>query len=101
MSDRNALIRKIVDVSNQMIYFTAGDKEVRTWMLHQDGTALEAADNIHSDLAREFIRAEVMKCSDLIRYGSQPEVKAANLVTQEPKNYLVTTDDVINIKFNV
>jgi len=100
-SDRDALLCKLVDVSNQMIYFTAGEQEVRTWMLHQGGTALEAADNIHSDLARGFIRAEVMKCSDLIRLGSEREVKANNLVTQEPKDYIVTSDDVINIKFSV
>ena len=48
-------------VSGQFLYFTAGDKEVRTWMLHIGGTALEAADNIHTDLARGFIRAEVMR----------------------------------------
>ncbi|MCA9248152.1 MAG: DUF933 domain-containing protein [Planctomycetales bacterium] len=100
-ADRDALLRQMLDVSNQMIYFTAGEKEVRTWMLHQGGTALEAADNIHSDLARGFIRAEVMKCSDLIRLGGERELKAQNLVSQEPKDYIVTSDDVINIKFSV
>ncbi|MEX0585772.1 MAG: DUF933 domain-containing protein, partial [Pirellulales bacterium] len=64
--DRAGLVRKIMDVSGQMLYFTAGDKEVRTWMLRRGGTALEAADNIHTDLARGFIRAEVMTCRDLI-----------------------------------
>ncbi len=59
--DRDTLVRTIMDASGQMLYFTAGEKEVRTWMLRQGGTALEAADNIHSDLARGFIRAEVMQ----------------------------------------
>ena len=54
------LLRTILDVSGQMLYFTAGEKEVRTWMLRQGGTALEAAANIHTDLARGFIRAEAI-----------------------------------------
>ena len=70
-SDRDSLIRQIMDVTGQMIYFTAGEKEVRTWLLRKGGTALEAAENIHSDLARGFIRAEVIQCPDLVRLGSE------------------------------
>lgn len=95
------LIRLILDVSGQMLYFTAGEKEVRTWMLHKGGTALEAAENIHSDLARGFIRAETMHCDDLIRLGSEREVKAAHLVRQEPKDYVVRDGDILHIKFSV
>jgi ribosome-binding ATPase len=99
--DRAGLIRKIMDVSGQMLYFTAGDKEVRTWMLRRGGTALEAADNIHSDLARGFIRAEVMTCRDLIALGSERDVKAANLMRQEPKDYVVQDGDILHIRFSV
>ena len=94
-------LRAILDTSGQMLYFTAGEKEVRTWMLRKGGTALEAADNIHSDLARGFIRAEIMCCKDLVRLGSEREVKAANLVRQEPKDYVVQDDDILNIRFSV
>ncbi len=100
-SDRDSLIRKIMDVSGQMLYFTAGDKEVRTWMLRQGGTALEAADNIHSDLARGFIRAEVIQCDDLIRLGSEREIKAHNLLRQEPKDYVIRDGDILHIRFSV
>ena len=99
--DRDALVRTIMDVSGQMLYFTAGEKEVRTWMLRQGGTALEAAANIHTDLARGFIRAEVMKCEDLIRLGSEREIKAQGMVRQEPKDYVVQDGDILNIKFSV
>jgi ribosome-binding ATPase YchF (GTP1/OBG family) len=99
--DRASLLRTIMDVSSQMIYFTAGDKEVRTWMLRKGGTALEAADNIHSDLARGFIRAEVMTCSDLVRLGSEREIKANNLMRQEPKDYVVKDGDILHIRFSV
>jgi ribosome-binding ATPase YchF (GTP1/OBG family) len=100
-SEREQVLRTILDVSGQMLYFTAGEKEVRTWMMRAGGTALEAADNIHSDLARGFIRAEVMTASDLVRLGSEREVKAHNLVRQEPKDYVVRDDDILNIRFSV
>ena len=99
--DRDSLLRTILDVSGQMLYFTAGEKEVRTWMLRKGGTALEAAANIHTDLARGFIRAETMQCADLIRLGSEREIKAAGLVRQEPKDYVIQDGDILNIRFSV
>ncbi len=100
-SRRNELLRTLLHASGQMLYFTAGEKEVRTWMLNQGGTALDAAANIHTDLARGFIRAETIKADDLIRLGSEREVKAANLVKQEPKDYVVQPGDILNIRFSV
>lgn len=100
-SDRDALLRRLMDASGEMLYFTAGEKEVRTWMLRQGGTALEAAANIHTDLARGFIRAEVMRCADLIDAGSEREIKARGQVRQEPKDYVVVDGDILNIKFSV
>ena len=99
--DRDSLIRTIVDVSGQMLFFTAGDKEVRCWMTAQGTTALLAADGIHTDLARGFIRAETMSCDDLIRVGSEREIKAQHLMRQEPKDYVVQDGDILNIKFSV
>jgi ribosome-binding ATPase len=99
--DRDTLVREILDASGQMLYFTAGEKEVRTWMLRQGGTALEAAANIHTDLARGFIRAEVMSCPDLVRLGSEREIKAQGLVRQEPKDYVIRDGDILNIRFSV
>jgi hypothetical protein len=100
-SRRDEVLRAILDASGQMLYFTAGEKEVRTWMLRKGGTALEAAGNIHTDLARGFIRAETMQCDDLVRLGGEREVKAANLVRQEPKDYVIRDGDILNIKFSV
>jgi ribosome-binding ATPase YchF (GTP1/OBG family) len=99
--DRDHVIRQIMTASGQMLYFTAGEKEVRTWILRVGGTALEAAENIHTDLARGFIRAEVMRCEDLIRLGSERDIKAHNLLRQEPKDYVVKEGDILHIKFSV
>ena len=99
--DRDALVRTLLDVSNQMLFFTASEKELRTWLLPKGGTALDAADGIHSDLARGFIRAEVMQCDDLIRLGSEREVKAHSLMRSEPKDYVVRDGDILHIRFSV
>jgi len=98
--DRDELIRRIMAASRQMIFFTAGEKEVRTWLLPQESTAVEAAGGIHTDMAKGFIRAEVMRCSDLIELGSEREVKAQSLARQEPKDYVVQDGDVLFIKHN-
>jgi len=97
-ADRDELIRRIMHTSGQMIFFTAGEKEVRTWLIRQGGTALEAAGGIHTDLARGFIRSETMSVADIVRLGSEREIKAAGLMRQEPKDYVIQDGDIINIK---
>jgi len=99
-ADRDHLIRRIMHASGQMIFFTAGEKEVRTWLLRQGGTAVEAAAGVHTDLAKGFIRAETMTVADLLRLGSEREIKAAGLMRQEPKDYVVRDGDIITIKHN-
>jgi ribosome-binding ATPase YchF (GTP1/OBG family) len=99
--DREALIRTLMDVSHQMLFFTANEKEVRSWMIAKGAPAVDAADGIHTDLARGFIRAETMASDDLLRLGSEREVKAAGLMRQEPKDYVVKDGDILHIKFSV
>jgi len=100
-ADRDQLLRTLMDVSGQRLFLTAGEKEVRSWMIRKGGTAIEAAGIIHTDLARGFIRAEIMHCADLVRLGSEREVKAHHLVRQEPKDYVIQDDDVVLIRFSV
>lgn len=99
--DRGVLLRKIMEVSRQMLFFTAGDKEVRTWMIPKGATAVEAADGIHSDLARGFVRAETMQCDDLFRLGSEREIKAAHLMRREPRDYVIQDGDILHILSSV
>ena len=100
-TDKDHLIRSIMEAAGQMLFFTAGEKEVRTWIIRAGGTALEAADGIHSDLARGFIRAEIFTCEDLFRLGSEREVKANHLMRQEPKDYVIQDGDILFIRFSV
>jgi ribosome-binding ATPase YchF (GTP1/OBG family) len=83
-----------------MTFITAGEKELRTWLMPKNGTALEAAGAIHTDMVKGFIRAEVMKAEDLIRLGSERAVKAENLVRREPKDYTVQDGDILLFHFS-
>ena len=95
--DRDTFIQKIMDISGQMLFFTAGEQEVRTWLIAKGATAGEAAGSIHSDLERGFVRAETMSCDDLFRLGSEREIKANNLMRKEHKDYVIQDGDILHI----
>ena len=99
-SDKPAVLHMILNASGQMTFMTAGEKELRTWLIPKGGTALEAAAAIHTDMAKGFIRAEVMRAEDLIRLGSERAVKAENLVRREPKDYAVQDGDILLFHFS-
>jgi ribosome-binding ATPase YchF (GTP1/OBG family) len=84
-----------------IIFFTASDKETRAWTLRRGGTALEAAATIHSDIARGFIRCEVLRWDDLVEAGSHTEAARRGLQRLEGKTYEVQDGDVLNVRFNV
>jgi ribosome-binding ATPase YchF (GTP1/OBG family) len=100
-TDRDTLIRRLMEASGQITFFTGNEREVRSWLLPRGATALDAAGAVHSDLARGFIRAEVISADDLIGAGSEREAKARHLVRQEPKDYAVKDEDVLLIRFSV
>lgn len=97
----NKLIRAAYDVLNLQSFFTIGKPENRAWTIHKGMTAPQAAGVIHSDLERGFIRAEVMKYEDFIRYGSEQAVKEAGKFHVEGKNYVVKDGDIMHIRFNI
>ena len=82
-------------------FFTAGEDECRAWTLRQGANAVDAAAAIHSDLARGFIRAEVVTYDDLIACGSMVEARKRGLLRSEGKTYTVRDGDVIEVLFNV
>ncbi len=80
-------------------FFTVGKDEVRAWSVPRGATAPEAAGVIHSDLQRGFIRAEVMRCDDLLELGSEAALKAAGKFRLEGREYVVQDGDILNIRF--
>jgi len=97
---RERLIDAAFRVTELLTFFTCDEKEVHAWLLKRGSSAVEAADSIHSDLARGFIRAEVMAVSDLLRLGSEKEVKAAGLHRLESRDYIVQDGDEIVVRHN-
>ena len=95
------VVRRLSDSLDLISFFTAGDKETRAWTLQRGRTALEAAEMIHSDIARGFIRCEVIRWNDLIEAGSHTEAARRGLQRLEGKTYEVQDGDVLNIRFNI
>jgi ribosome-binding ATPase len=95
------VVRRIADTLDLITFFTAGEKDTRAWTLRKGQTAIEAADAIHSDIARGFIRCEVIRWDDLVELGSHTEVTRAGKQRLEGKTYAVEDGDVLNIRFNV
>lgn len=86
-----------MNVSHQVLFFTAGEKAVGSRMLAQGATAEDTAGSIHRDLARGFVRAERRSCEDLIRVGSEREIKAQNLMSKEPRAYVLQEGDILPV----
>jgi ribosome-binding ATPase YchF (GTP1/OBG family) len=96
-----AVVRALVETLDLITFFTAGEKETRAWTLRRGQTAIEAAETVHTDIARGFIRAEVIRWDDLVRAGGHSEARRQGLERLEGKTYEVQEGDVINIRFNV
>jgi hypothetical protein len=97
----NEVVRRLFEALDLISFFTASDKETRAWTLRHGETALDAAGTIHSDIARGFIRCEVIRWSDLVECGSHAEAARRGLQRLEGKGYVVEDGDVLNVRFNV
>lgn len=95
------IIRQSYELLGRMNFFTVGEDEVRAWEVSRGATTLDCAGTIHSDLARGFIRAEVVSYEDLIAAGSNAAAKSMGKVRLEGKEHVVDDGDVIVIRFNV
>ena len=95
------IVRRLFEVLGLVTFFTAGEKEARGWTLRGGQTALEAAATIHSDIARGFIRCEVVRWSDLVEAGSYAETARRGLQRLEGRTYEVQDGDVLTVRFNV
>jgi GTP-binding protein YchF len=82
-------------------FFTAGEDECRAWTLRTGSTAVDAAGTIHSDLARGFIRAQVIGVDELLAAGSMAEARSRGTLRQEGRTYEVKDGDVLEVLFNV
>lgn len=97
----NRLIKSAYKLLNLETYMTAGVQEVRAWTYLKGSKAPQCAGVIHTDFEKGFIRAEVIKYEDFIKYGSEAAVKEAGKMSVEGKEYIVQDGDIMHFRFNV
>lgn len=97
----NRLIKKAYALLNLETFITAGEMEVKAWTYHKGWKAPQCAGVIHTDFEKGFIRAEVIKYEDYIKYGSESAVREAGKLGIEGKDYVVQDGDIMHFRFNV
>ena len=97
----NRLIKKAYALLNLETFITAGEMEVKAWTYHKGWKAPQCAGVIHTDFEKGFIRAEVIKYDDYIKYGSEAAVREAGKMGIEGKDYVVQDGDIMHFRFNV
>ena len=97
----NRLIKAIYSLLNLQTFITAGEMEVKAWTFRKGWKAPQCAGVIHTDFEKGFIRAEVIKYDDYIRYGSEAAVREAGKMGVEGKDYIVQDGDIMHFRFNV
>jgi GTP-binding protein YchF len=95
------VIRLSYDLLGLISFFTVGPDEVRAWTIHRGSSAYEAAGEIHTDLQKGFIRAEVIPFDELLSLGGLNEAKAKGRLRLEGKEYVVHDGEIVHIRFNV
>jgi len=100
-SGGDQLIKSAYRTLGLMSFLTAGEKEARAWTIPQGSRAQDAAGAIHSDIARGFIRAEIVGYDALMRAGSYAAAKEQGLTRLEGKDYIMQEGDIVNFRFNV
>jgi ribosome-binding ATPase YchF (GTP1/OBG family) len=96
-SSRDQVLRDIYYAMNQIVFFTIGEDECRAWSLDRGQNAVEGAGKIHTDLADQFVRAEVVSYQDFRRVGSMKEAKTHGVYRLEGKTYIVQDGDIMHI----
>ena len=97
----NRLIKAIYHLLTLQTFITAGEMEVKAWTFRRGWKAPQCAGVIHTDFEKGFIRAEVIKYEDYIKYGSEAAVREAGKMSVEDKDYVVQDGDIMHFRFNV
>jgi GTP-binding protein YchF len=95
------VLRESYDLMGLISFFTVGEDEVRAWTIGKETEAVDAAEVIHSDIKKGFIRAEIVAYEDLMAAGSYAEARKKGTVRLEGKTYLMKDGDIVNFRFNV
>ncbi len=100
-SAKDRVINKSYELLGLISFFTVGEDEVRAWTIRKRTPAIDAAEVIHSDMKKGFIRGEVLAYEDLITAGSYAAARKLGSVRLEGKDYEVQDGDILHVRFNV
>jgi len=95
------VVRATYDLLGLISFFTTGEDEVKAWTIRKGTVARSAAGEIHSDIERGFIKAELVHYEDFVSLQDMKKIKETGLMHLEGKEYIVRDGDIINFKFNV
>jgi ribosome-binding ATPase len=97
----NGVIAELLRRAGIIFFYTAGPKEVRSWPVRRDSDIVTCAGKIHSDLARGFIKADIVNYDDFIKVYNMQEARAKGLVKLVDRDYTIQEGDIIEIRFNI
>lgn len=99
--DVNELIKKVMEKAAVMFFYTAGKQEVRSWFVRKGSDIVTCAGKIHTDLAKGFIKADIMNFKDLPNFHNLQDAQKKGLAKLVDRDYIIQEGDIIEIRFNV
>jgi len=99
--DADELFREALDKAGMMFFYTVGKQEVHAWLVRKGADAVTCADKIHSDLARGFIKAELVSCEDMLSVHNMQDARSRGLAQLVDRDYVVPEHSILDIRFNV
>jgi len=99
--DPNTLCSKIMENAGMMFFYTAGKQEVHAWIVEKGTNAVTCAGKIHSDLARGFIKAELISFDDMMAAHSFQDARSKGLTKLVDQDYAIPENTILEIRFNV
>ena len=100
-ADPNELIPRALEKAGLMFFYTSGKQEVHAWLVRRGADAVTCAGKIHSDLARGFVKAEIVPVDDLLRCHSLQDARKRDLTRLVDRDFIIPEKTVIDIRFNV
>ncbi len=99
--DANNLCREGMEKAGKMFFYTVGKQEVHAWLVEKDTDAATCAGKIHTDLARGFIKAEIVSCEDMMTAHNFQDARTRHLTTLVDRDYIIPRNSILDIRSNV
>jgi ribosome-binding ATPase YchF (GTP1/OBG family) len=90
-----------MEKAGMMFFYTVGKQEVHAWLVEKEADAVTCAGKIHSDLARGFIKAEIVSCEDMLKAHNLQDARSRELTRLVNHDYVIPMNSILDIRFNV